>query len=230
MNNNNYGESKIYTITSYIMWFCLSSILFLLLNIPALFLLFFTKDINDLKNFGILAPIMLLPLGPSFTALLYSMGKLYREKDISAIKTFFKGFKISFKQSLFVWTLQTAIVYFLIIDISFLTKMGTNRYITSLWYGIIFLVILITIHVYPIISRFSMSTKDVLRLSFVYSIKKFFITITDIVSMGAIFFLFLKYPTIVMFFGPAVLAYIIMVNENNTIKEIEEKIKNKNGN
>lgn len=230
MSNKNYGESKMYTITSYIMWFCLSSVLFVLLNIPTLFLLFFARNINDLKNFGILAPILLLTIGPSFTALLYSMGKLYREKEISVIKTFFKGYKISFIQSLIVWALQVALTYFLIIDISFLSKLGTNPYLISLWYGLIFLVFLTTIHTYPIISRFSMKTIDVLKLSFLYSIKKFYITAADIAFMGLIFYLFLKYPTIVIFFGPAVFAYLIMLNENNIIKEIEERIENKSGN
>ena len=80
----------IFTITNYIMWFCLSSMLFMVLNLPTLFLLFFTQSWNDLKSFGLLAPLMLLTIGPSYTALLYSMGKLFREKDISTIKAFFK--------------------------------------------------------------------------------------------------------------------------------------------
>jgi len=204
--------------------------LFLLLNIPAIFLLLFIRNLDDLKNFGILTPMLLLTIGPSFTALLYSMGKLYREKEISTIKDFFKGYKISFIQSIIVWALQVALVYFLIIDISFLSKLGTNLYLISLWYGVIFLVFLITIHTYPIISRFSMKTIDVLKLSFLYSIKKFYITAADIAMIGIIFYLFLKYPAIVVFFGPAVLAYLIMLNEDNIIKEIEEIIKNKSGN
>lgn len=230
MSNKNYGESKIYTITSYIMWFCLSSILFLLLNIPAVFLLLLTRNLDDLKNFGILSPILLLTIGPSFTALLYSMGKLYREKEISTVKTFFKGYKISFIQSLIVWALQVALLYFLIIDIIFLSKLGANPYLISLWYGLIFFIFLITIHIYPIISRFSMKTIDVLKLSFLYSIKKLHITAGDIAMIGIVFCLFLKYPAIAVFFGPAVLAYLIMINENNIIKEIEEIVKNKSGN
>jgi uncharacterized membrane protein YesL len=230
MSKENYGESTIYTITSYIMWFCLSSILFVILNIPTFFLIFFTQDLNDLKNLGILLPIMLLTIGPSYTALLYTMGKLYREKEISAIKDFFKGYKISFFQSLALWAIQAALVYFLIFDISFLSKLGADKYLISLWYGLIFLVSLITVHAYPIISRFSMKTTDVLKLTFVFSIKKFYITAADIILIGAIGFLFLKYPTIVIFFGPAVTAYIIMMNEDVIIKEIEENLKSKSGN
>lgn len=230
MSKRNYEESPIYYITSFIMWFCLSSILFIILNIPAFFLVFFTKDLNDLKNLGILLPIMLLTLGPSYSALLYSMGKLYREKDISAIKDFFKGYKISFLQSLGLWTIQVALVYFLIFDISILSNMGANAYLISLWYGLIFIVLLISIHAYPIISRFSMKTVDVLKLTFIFSIKKFYITAADIVLIGAVGFLFINYPTIIIFFGPAIISYLIMINENGIIKEIEENIKNKIGN
>lgn len=230
MRNDNYGESMIFTITNYIMWFCLSSMLFMVLNLPTLFLLFFTQSWNDLKSFGLLAPLMLLTIGPSYTALLYSMGKLFREKDISTIKAFFKGYKISFIQSLSVWALQELLVGFLIVDIRYLNKIGVNKYFVSMWYGLIFLAILVSIHAYPIISRFSMKTIDVLKLSFVYSIKKIHIAAADMFLIGTACFLILKYPTIAIFFVPAITAYLIMINENSIIKEIEEKIYNKSGN
>lgn len=225
MKNDNYGETKIYIITSYIMWFGLSSILFILLNMPALLLLISVKSIEDLKNFGLLAPVMLLTLGPSYTALLYTMGKLYREKELSTIKTFFKGYRESFFQSLTFWTIQVFTLYFLIFDIRFLSSIGTSSYVISLWYGFIFLVFFITVHIYPIIARFKMKNIDILKLSFIYSVRKLYITTANMLLTAAMILLSLKYPNIVIFFGPAILSYLIMVNERNIIKEIEENLK-----
>lgn len=229
MSKKDLGDSTMYTIANYIMWFCVLSFIFNIVNLPALFLLIFTGDINELKNLGIIGPLTLLTIGPSIAALLYTMGKLIRDKDIKTFKTYFKGYKICFKQSIIIWSLELILIIALLLDAKLLSSMGASKYLVSMCYGIIVLVVFITTHMFPIISRFDMSIKDAFMLSFIYSVKKFFVSTAIIALIVVVGFLFLKFPTITIFFGPAIVGYLIMLYEDRLLFEIEQNFINKNG-
>ena len=86
---------------------------------------------------------------------------------------------------------------------------------------------LIALYVFPIVSRFYLKTKDVLKLSAFYIIKKFKNTLLNIVGIAAMFLLVDYAPSVAFMFIASIIAYIIMLNEKSILDDIEEKVINK---
>ena len=221
-----FGEGPIYTITNYVFWFFLGNLYFLLLNIPLLLALLVVLANGSAplpKGFISIIAICCIPLGPSFTALLSVMGKLIREKDINITKDFFKAYKTNFTQSLFFGTLEIMLISILYVDIKFITSSSYPRILNIIVFVIICLIFLMSLHVFPIISRFYLSKKDVIKLALYYTIRKFHITILNCTSFLVVGFIFTQVSTFVFIFMWSVICYFIMVYEQKILIEIEDK-------
>ena len=60
-------ESTLYMISNYIVWFFLGNIYFIILNIPAIFILITAAPPYSINNGLILTYLCFLPIGPAFT-------------------------------------------------------------------------------------------------------------------------------------------------------------------
>lgn len=224
-----FGEGPIFTITNYIMWLFAGNFYFALCNIPLLFVLISllasgnnitTEMIPSLLFLFILS---LIPVGPAITALLSVMGKLVREKDISVTKDYFSAYKKNFKQSIILWVIMLAIISILVVDFYFFSRQTYGVYIKFIFLLLILVVILMSLYIFPIVSRFYMKSKDIVRLSYYYSIAKFNITL---LNLGCIIFCFfiLKYFSFLILFVVSGACYLVMLNENKLLKDMEEKM------
>lgn len=221
-----FGEGPINTITNYVFWFFLGNLYFLILNIPLLFALTVLISFGSTplpKGFTTILIICCIPLGPAITALLSVMGKLIREKDINITKDFFKAYKTNFFQSLFFWSLEIIILTILYVDIQFLISRNYPRVLTSFIFIVMVFIFLMSLHVFPIISRFYLGMKDVIKLASYYTIRKFHITILNCASFLVVGFIFLKISTFVFLFMWSIVCYIIMFYDQKILVEIEEK-------
>src|SRR5699024_9710768 len=105
MQNKDFLDSKLFTAMNYIYWILLSSALFLLTNILFIFVFFVMLQAIDQKLlpidiiFGALV-VAAIPMGPSFAALYRVMWKIIKEKDVSILSDFFKGYRANFKQAI----------------------------------------------------------------------------------------------------------------------------------
>ena len=225
-----FGEGPIYTITNYIFWFFLGNLYFLLLNIPLLFILMvlLSNGTNTLPTgFTTIVVICCIPIGPAATALLSVMGKLIREKDINITKDFFKAYKTNFFQSLFFWALEIIIICILFIDIRFFIYSNYPRILTIFVFITMAFIFLMSLYVFPLISRFYLSTKDIFKTAAYYTIRKFHITILNLASFLVVGFIFFKVSTFVLVFISSIICYLLMFYQQKILLEIEEKI-NKN--
>ena len=223
-----FGEGPVYTITNYIFWFFLGNLYFLLLNIPLLIVLivFLSNGTKPLPE-GYTSIIILccIPIGPAATALLSVMGKLIREKDINMTKDFFKAYKANFFQSLFFWALEIIIISILIIDISFINSSSFPRVITIFILIVIAFIFLMSLYVFPIISRFYLGTKDIIKNAAYYTIKKFNITILNLASFIVVGFIFFKVSSFIILFMWSIIFYLLMFYQQKILLEIEERLK-----
>ena len=153
------------------------------------------------------------------------MGKLIREKDINITKDFFKAYKANFFQSLFFWTLEVIIICILFIDTRFFISKGYPQILTFLIFIIIAFIFLISLYVFPIISRFYLGWKDILKTAAYYSIKKFHITILNLASFIVVGFIFFKVSTFILLFMSSAICYLLMFYQQKILLEIEEKLK-----
>jgi len=223
-----FGEGPIYTITNYIFWFFLGNLYFLLMNIPLLFMLivFLSNGGNSLpKGFYTLVITCCIPIGPAATALLSVMGKLIREKDINITKDFFKAYKTNFFQSLYFASLEIIFLIILFIDTRFFISSSLPRFITIIVFICMVFIFLMSLYVFPIISRFYLSTKDIFKTAAYYTIKKFNITILNAASFLIVGFVFFKISTFILVFASSIICYLIMFYEQTILLEIEKKLK-----
>ncbi|MCM0647113.1 DUF624 domain-containing protein [Clostridium swellfunianum] len=221
-----FGEGPIYTATNYIMWFFLGNFYFLICNIPLLFVIFSFSG-EFINEYLVLLVLSALPVGPAYTALLSTMGKLVREKDINTTKDYFSAYKTNFLQSLFVWTLQVVLIIILIIDMRFFASKGYGRIAIPVVYSLIAIILATSIYVYSIISRFYLKTKDIVKLSLYFLVSKWKITISCISVFIISYGIAYKFASIGSLFIVSLACYSIMFLQKDVLKDMEEKLKEK---
>lgn len=224
MNNNiDYKEGFIITILNYITWFVLANIYFLVSNILFIgYIITFGIDITS--NVSILFLVSLIPMGPALTALCASMGKIIREKDINITRYYFNAYKINIKQSLILWCIELIILFVSYIDLKVATSGSILSNFAILFVLICIFTIALSTIVFPVASRFDLKTMDVLKLSFIYSIKKLHIVIINIITIVIGFYLVYILPGIVFLCLSSLMCFVIMRNNKSIINEIEDNI------
>lgn len=222
-----FGEGPINTITNYILCFLLSNFYFLLMNIPLVYItiILVANGKNPLPSgFGVIVLLCCIPIGPAVTALCSTMGKLVREKDIVVTKTFFKAYKQSFLQSLFLWTLELIILVSAYVNLNYFV----SNIISIFIYVVIIYIIIIGLYAFPIVSRFYLKSRDVLKLSIYYTFKKINITILNAATIVLAGFISSKISVFASLFIMSIPCYIIMYNLQKVFPEIEEKLQSDN--
>jgi len=167
--------------------------------------------------------IPIFTVGSSTTALFYVMGKVVRDEDVSVFKDFWKSFKTNFKQGTIVWLVMLLFIFIINTNIRSMPLLGDMaKYIMPLQYAILIEIFILSVYIFPLISRYEMKTKDLIRTSFflgnrhifttLLCLAMFTITLYPIVVIiatisPAIIELFIPYPLIAIFakFNPEVL-------------------------
>jgi len=223
-----FGEGPIHIIADYIFWFFLGNFYFMLLNIPLLFILVLLLPNGAAPISPWLTPIIIIcsiPIGPAVTALFSVMGKLIREKDLNMTKDFFKAYRTNFFQSLFFWTIEVTMISILLVDIKFLISNNYPQFLIISAYTLIAFIFLMSLYIFPIISRFYLTSKDILKTAAYYTIKKFHITILNFTSILFVGFIFFKISSFILVFIMSIVCYLIMFYESKILLEIEENSK-----
>jgi uncharacterized membrane protein YesL len=218
-----FGEGPIYTITNYIMWFFLGNFYFLLCNIPLIFILLsFTGEF--VPEYLVMLTLSAIPVGPAYTALLSTMGKLVREKDVNITKDYFKAYKTNFLQSLFIWTLQIILIIILLIDIRFFASGAYGKIAIPIIYALIIIILVAGIYIYSVLSRFYLKTKDVIKTSIYFLVGKWKITISCISIFIISFTVAYNFASIATLFIVSLTCYALMFLQKDLLKELEEKL------
>jgi uncharacterized membrane protein YesL len=221
-----YYEGTLYTIANYLLWFFLGNLYFVLLNIPLLFatIILLSNGTSSISKGFTPIIICCIPIGPAATALLSVMGKLIREKDINITRDFFKAYKANFFQALFFSTVEIISIFVLSIDIKFFISGGYPTVLTSFIYITIAFIVLINMYVFPIISRFNLTRKDIFKTAAYYTIRKFHVTISSFVSILVVGFISFKVSPLLLLFISSIICYLIMFYQQKILLEIEEKL------
>ncbi|GIN72590.1 hypothetical protein J14TS2_30650 [Bacillus sp. J14TS2] len=208
-----------YIIMKYLYFFFMTNLYFILSNL--LFLSVFYLADFVFENI-LLFYITLIPMGPAITAVLSTMGKLVREKDLQVTKDFFKAYTLNFWTTMKYWLIQLTILLILAIDIGYSTN---NRNIFSPVFLLLLVVcVFMMIYAFPIISRFEVKLKNLFIIS-IYSVFKFFratlLNITSLIAFGIIYWTF---PSISVLFSISLIGYFVMLNLQQPLSYLESKM------
>ena len=179
---------------------------------------------NDISKTYLLLYIAALPVSPALTALYATVGKIIREKDVSVTSCFFKSYKSNFKQAFILGFIECTAILVSIIDIKYFSTVKYGNYLISFFIILILVIIIIGLYVFPLLSRFYLKTTDIIKLSFVFSIKKINITCFNLSTIICAAFIVYKFPSVGVFFIFSATCYLIMFYEMKMLNELESKI------
>lgn len=139
-------------------------------------------DIIFLSAIWFLLCIPIITIGPANTALYYATVKVIRRERGYLIREFFKSFKLNFKKGAIIGVITTIMYLVLGFDVYVTWSSTTNsENMTPIFMGIYIAILIIltcfTIYVYPVLSRFDMSLKQLFRITFFMCMRHFLFTI-----------------------------------------------------
>lgn len=206
-------------IVKYLYYFFLTNFYFIICN----FLFFIVFYLADLVFENILLfYIALIPMGPSITAVLSSMGKLVREKDLNPTKDFFKAYSVNFIPTMKYWLIQLTIVFILLIDI---LQSATDTSLFSPVYLILLIVcIFIMSYALPILSRFEVRIKNLFIISIYANFKYIKTTLLNISTVVAFGFIYFNLPSLSSLFMISLIGYFVMYNLQKPLVLMEEEM------
>lgn len=223
-NKNDVLNNKVYIGAAYITNFFISNFWFLVMILPLILYMYkFEGNIS--------MPIMLLLsilMGPAITTLFSVMGKFLREDEISPTKDFFHFYKLNFFQSLLVGVILNIAISIAYFDIDYFSSSG-NQVFSYFFLALLVLVIMLSMYIYPIISRYNIRVGHLFKLSINLLIKKIYISLSCISIIIIVFGILRisRLSLIALLFGASIICYLIMRIERKMIDELEEVIKEK---
>lgn len=215
-------NNKFYIITLYINNFFITNLWFLIVISPVLIYLYKFK-----VNISILLFISVL-IGPAITTLFSVMGKLIREGEIAPTKDFFHFYKLNFFQGLLIGAILNTVISIICYDIKYFSSKG-NTYMLCLFISLLVLILMLSLYIYPIISRYNIKVGYLFQLSIKLLVKKIYISLSCmsiiIIVLGSL--RIAKLSLIGVLFGISIICYLLARVEKSTLDGLEEEIKEK---
>lgn len=214
-----FDKGHIYTLVNYFYWFIMGNLYFLLLNIPVFLVLMKINYFGAAETSLLEIYLACIPIGPSITALFGVMGTLIRKKDINITKDYFRMYKMNFKQSIILWLMVLTVLFILYVDIATAKNLFVYLYIL-----LFLLVMMISLYMLPITSRFYLKTKDIIIISIIKVFKEIKITLLLLVTVAFSFLIFNFMPGISILFIISALCFTIMYLESALLMKMEEDL------
>lgn len=159
-------------------------------------------DVMILSLLWLTCSLPIFTIGASTTALFYVYGKKVRGEDPYVFRSFFKSFKDNFKQSTILTFILGVLWFSVYLYYNILTS-GTAQ--TWLWVmGMFFIlqVFIMTLYLFPVLSRFDMPIKNLLVSVFVFGNKHLPTSIACIaLFLGCVFMTLSLSPFSIFSFG-----------------------------
>ncbi len=223
-NKNDVLNNKIYIGAAYITNFFITNFWFLVMILP-LILYMYKFEGNISMPITLLLSIL---LGPAITTLFSVMGKFLREGEISPTKDFFHFYKLNFFQSLLVGVILNIAISIAYVDMDYFSS-SRNEVFSYVFLALLVLVIMLSMYIYPIISRYNIRIGHLFKFSIKLLIKKIYISLSCISIIIIVFGILriTRLSLIALLFGESIICYLIMRIERKMIDELEEEIKEK---
>lgn len=181
---------------------------------PLFFLLSKIADMLFLSIAFILLSIPIVTIGPAYTALYYSVVKVIRRERGYLFKEFFRSFRLNFKRAAIVGILLTIVFVVLAFDLSYawgLTadpESNKGSLLMGVFIGIAVLAFCIFMYVFPILSRFDMTVKQLIKASMFMSMRHIHFTILMIL-VNVVVLVIICFSLPFIFIAPAT---VVLVN------------------
>lgn len=175
---------------------------------------FLTKlaDIFILNLLLIICSLPIFTFGAAYTAVYYVTLKMVRDEDGYTVKSFFKSFKMNFKQATVIWIIMLLIGGIIVTDwkvtngalTEYANFSGLIRIIMTVFIMASTLIYIFTLlYVFPVLSRFDNTTKNTIRNALLMSVR-------HLPSTIAIIFITIA-PIVLMYLSPRFLVLVVLI-------------------
>ena len=180
-------------------------------------------DVIFLSVVYLLLCIPIVTIGPATTALYYATVKVLRRERGYLFREFFKSFKLNFKRASFIGLILVIMYIILAIDImatysSWNGEQTMNSVLFGIYIAIAFMLSFVTIYIFPVLSRFEMKTKQLIKTVFLMSIKHLPITLLMLIIQAAII-IGVMYLPIVLFIAPVTSTFMTSIFMERILKK-----------
>ncbi|URZ01230.1 DUF624 domain-containing protein [Clostridium felsineum] len=215
-------ELKLYTVFDHIYLFFISSLLFIIVNIPFIMFLYMNYVTGSFL-LGVYVSAILI--GPALLAVISVMVNAVVNGEFHKVAgKFFKSYKENFFEGIYYFAVVAVIMYMLNFDrLNIARLIGYNIKAVSIIFLIAeVIVIFFSIMLFLVVSRFYIKAKQAIKLSIFYSVKNFknimlssalVIVLGYIVTYVNAFFIILSTGAV----------YAVVFLLKNSLIEIEEK-------
>lgn len=144
-------------------------------------------DIIVLSIIWILLCIPIITIGPATTALYYTIVKVIRRERGYLMREFFTSFKANFKNGAIIGIILSILFLIMYFDRTFALSLGGTKgfLMLSVFNAMIFLLLCITTYIFPILSRFKMGKKQLMKTALFMSMKHLPTTILLVIIVVA---------------------------------------------
>lgn len=153
---------------------------------------------GDLMILNVLVLICCIPIvtaGAAFTGMHFVLLKIVRGEEGYLVKGFFKSFKQNFRQATILWLIMLFFIGLIAADFAILNYSGIElpRIYKILIMAIALIFIIVSVYVFPVLSRFDNSVKNTIRNAFFIS----FLNLPKSILMVLLIFL----PAVIVYFS-----------------------------
>jgi len=163
--------------------------------------------VMDLLTVGFLWTVFSLPLitmGATTTALYYVCTKKHSGEEPTLFRTFLKSFKANFVKSTIIFLLLLFVAFLLWTNLHILGQVDMgflNLPIRIAIWFMLFQVLLVATNAFAILSRFEMTVFAAMKYGLFMGYRNFFTTLSNWITLLAIFLLSIFFPMILIFMG-----------------------------
>lgn len=161
------------------------------------------NKIVDMVILSILWCIVCIPIitiGPATTALYYTVVKVIRRERGYIAREFFRSFKANFKVGSITGIVLTLFIYILFWDRNIVSNWNDTKgfALLCLFNAFLFLIFCVTVYIFPLLSRFNLQFKSLLKTALVIAMRH--LPTTLVVLVIDVFFILLTYVAPILLF------------------------------
>ncbi len=196
-----------YKISEWIMRLSVTNILWILCSIPFVFFLFtalvLSQDESQLYSTLILgavvAPFTFFPA----TAALYAVVRkwIMGEVDAPLLKTFFRGYKDNYVQSMFGGLLYTLLFVIMFVDYKvYLNELNNFQLLSYVFIGLMFLLFVSMFNFFSMMVHYHMKLFQLIKNAILITIGRPFRSLSTVIVSGGILFVSFQFTFLIPFF------------------------------
>ncbi|QAY66407.1 YesL family protein [Paenibacillus protaetiae] len=216
-----------YRISEWIMRLAVTNVLWIVCSIPFMFSAFvslFAQDKNQLYSTllvaAVTAPFTLFPA----TAAMFTVARKWvmGEADVPLLKTFFRGYKENYKQSMLGGLLYTVILVILLVDFV-VYRNQINNIVSYIFVAFLVLVMISVFNFFSMIVHYHMKTFQLVKNALLITIGRPLRSISMVVMNGVVIFISTKFTFLIPFFAGSIIAYLSFWSFHLIYQKLQEQ-------